>query len=88
MSYAPQPAAQSTQPADNGEYQSLNSVAGPTAPTASQVTVERASSESGFDWGDAGIGAGAMLALSLVAVGGGLLAVGYRKGHPQPAATG
>ncbi len=81
--------AQSAQPAENGgEYRSPNSITGSTAPSASQVTVERVSSESGFDWGDAGIGAGAMLALSLVAVGGGLLVVGYRKGHPRPAATG
>jgi hypothetical protein len=40
--------------------------------------VRTISGDSGFDWGDAGIGAGAGLALSVIAVGG-ALAVSQRR---------
>lgn len=53
------------------------------APT--QVTVERASS-NGFDWGDAGIGAGAAFAITVIGVGAGL-ALTNRSGRAQRQTT-
>ena len=50
--------------------QPLSQVNDPSAPPATVVTVTPGN--SGFDWGDAGIGAAGGLALSLVALGGGL----------------
>jgi hypothetical protein len=39
---------------------------------------------SGFDWGDAGIGAGSMLALTLIGLGG-VLAATNRRGRQTQA---
>ena len=58
--------------------QPLSPVTNRTAPPATVVRVSAAT--GGFDWGDAGIGAAGGLALSLVAIGGGL-AVSQRR-HP------
>ena len=52
-------------------------------PAAAVVSVE---ADDGFDWGDAGIGAGVLLAVVLLGVGGVML-VGHRRGSgPTPLA--
>jgi hypothetical protein len=53
--------------------------AAPTAAQAPAPVIQESS--TGFEWGDAGIGAAGMLALVLLAVGAGLLAVRHRHGH-------
>jgi hypothetical protein len=57
---------------------------------APEVTVVKvadpAPTGSGFDWGDAGIGAGGLLGLILVGLGG-TAAVAHRKATPRPTAT-
>jgi hypothetical protein len=40
-----------------------------------------AEASTGFEWGDAGIGAAGMLAIVLLVVGGGMLGVRYRHSH-------
>jgi hypothetical protein len=55
--------------------------------TAPRVTVVKVAetpqvSSGGFDWGDAGIGAGGVLALVLIAVGGSLMVTHRRRGGP------
>lgn len=56
--------------------------------TVVEIPVASPSGEGGLDWGDAGIGAGAMLGLVLLAAGG-ALAVTHRKGpRDRPATTG
>ena len=52
--------------------------ADPGAPTYATPTVIKVGSSSGFDWGDAGIGAGGMLAVVALA-GGGLVLVSRRR---------
>jgi hypothetical protein len=47
---------------------------------ASQAVVQAQAAQSGFDWGDAGIGAAGGLALAMLGLGGGLLI--YRQ-RPQ-----
>jgi hypothetical protein len=73
----PQPAANPTvQP--NPDQQ-------PAASTTPAVIVRTGPASSGFDWGDAGIGAAGGLALSMIGLGG-ALAVSQRRtrrtGHP------
>ena len=46
--------------------------------------VESVPSSTGLDWGDAGIGAGAMLGLTLVGLGGTLAVVHRRHRAPRP----
>jgi hypothetical protein len=46
--------------------------------------VESVPSSTGLDWGDAGIGAGAMLGLTLVGLGGTLAVVHRRHREPRP----
>jgi hypothetical protein len=61
--------------------------------SAPRVTVVKApqstGTSSGFDWGDAGIGAGAVAALILLGLGGGLVSTHRRRGgrRPQRSAT-
>ena len=56
--------------------------------TVVKVPVASPTADSGLDWGDAGIGAGAMLGLVLLAAAG-ILAVSHRRGtSSRPAATG
>ena len=43
--------------------------------------------ERGFDWGDAGIGAAAMLALFGIAAGAALIVTGRRRGRSVRVAT-
>ena len=47
------------------------------------VRVVQVGADSGFNWGDAGIGAGGLLALVAIASGA-LVATGYRPGARQP----
>ena len=62
---------------------------GPGAPKVTFVEVPvAAASESGLDWGDVGIGAGAMLGLILLGSAG-MLAATHRKGSGgRPATSG
>jgi hypothetical protein len=60
------------------------------APHASEppsVRVVRVAGSSGFDWGDAGIGAGGMAGLIAIGVGASLAGAGRRSrgGSPRPA---
>jgi hypothetical protein len=66
-----------SQPAD-----SSSRVAASTAP----VRIVHVSPKPGFDWGDAGIGAGAALAVALIGVGG-AVAVTNRRRRAPPATT-
>ena len=55
-------------------------VAGQITVPATQPTIVRVSeSNDGFDWGDAGIGAGGAFALSIIGLGGALV-VSQRRG--------
>ena len=53
----------------------------PTPATVPQAVVRVQTPQGGFDWGDAGIGAAGGLALSLIALGGGLAASSQRRGR-------
>ena len=56
------------------------SVAGPaTVPAAPPTIVRVSASNGGFDWGDAGIGAGGGFALSMIGLGGALIASQRRE---------
>ena len=44
-----------------------------------------ATSQTGFDWGDAGIGAAGGIGIAMLATGGGLVAVRMRRDHLDPA---
>lgn len=57
-----------------GSVTALSPPVSSPAPTAEQATA----AGDGFDWGDAGIGAGGMLALTAIA-GGVALSLGYRR---------
>ena len=56
-----------------------------SAPT--QVRVAAASPAAGFDWGDAGIGAGAAFALTMIGLGGAVLVSNRRHAQTRPATT-
>jgi hypothetical protein len=59
----------------------------PAAPSHVVSASTAPASPSGFDWGDAGIGAGATLLL--VSIGGGaIVAIRRTRGRGQPALTG
>jgi hypothetical protein len=51
-----------------------------STPSSPSVT---GSSDSGFSWGDAALGASAMLAIGIVAAGGSLYVRSYRHSHGQ-----
>jgi hypothetical protein len=53
--------------------------AGPDAATRPASAHVDAGSESAFDWGDAGIGAGAALATTMIGLGGALVAGARRR---------
>jgi hypothetical protein len=59
----------------------VNQTSGQQAP----VRVVQAGADNGFDWSDAGIGAGGLLALLAIASGG-LMAVRHRPATGHPAA--
>jgi hypothetical protein len=52
------------------------------------VVIESASSSSGFDWGDATIGAAAAIALLVIAIGGALLVRDLRADRHRIRVTG
>jgi hypothetical protein len=56
-----------------------NAILGAQPSSTQSVPTVSVSTEEGFDWGDAAIGAGAMLALSAI-VAGGVLEVSRRRG--------
>jgi hypothetical protein len=59
----------------------------PTRPVGTPATIVRVSAPNGFDWGDAAIGAGGGIALSIIGLGG-VLAVSQHRTRrtPTPAA--
>jgi cytochrome b561 len=57
-----------------------------TSARSREVRVVNANAGSAFDWGDAGIGAGAAFAVTMIGLGGVLL-VGARRRADQRAAT-
>ncbi len=68
----------------------LDSPTAAPAPQPAPTVIHLATPSGGFDWGDAGIGAGGTLALVTVAAGG-AIAIGNRRGRRrthQPATTG
>lgn len=58
-----------------------------TAPTTSPTIVRVSASTGGFDWGDAGIGAAGGFALSMIVVGGALVASQRRGRHTRGSAA-
>jgi hypothetical protein len=72
---APQPSTSSN---DLRSPDAIAAAADPRTRTYASPTVVKLSSDSGFDWGDAGIGAGGALAVVALA-GGGLLLVSRRR---------
>ena len=58
----------------------------PTPP--SDVQVVPVASGPGFDWGDAGIGAGAAFALTMIGLGGLLLVSNRREARPEATTQG
>jgi hypothetical protein len=63
--------------------QGYGSVGVPTRSSASAAPRSAASPDGSFDWGDAGIGAGSMLAMTIIGVGG-VLAATRRLGRRTP----
>jgi uncharacterized protein YwlG (UPF0340 family) len=76
------PSVASAQPVGEtlGTYQS--------GPAVDPVVIESASSSSGFDWGDATIGAAAAIALLVIAIGGALLVRDLRADRHRIRVTG
>ena len=60
-------------PTSTGPGSDVSSTNGYDLPRVPATVVRTVSGDSGFDWGDAGIGAGAALGLMLAAIGGTLL---------------
>ena len=54
---------------------------------APELRVVDASQRTGFDWGDAEVGAAAGVALSALAAGGALLAASRRRARPERSAA-
>jgi hypothetical protein len=61
----------------------ISSAPGQPSHYPTQLRVVEVSSASGFDWGDAAIGAGAAIALAMIAVGGAMAS--HRARHPRTA---
>jgi hypothetical protein len=57
-----------------------------SAPDVTVIKVVDPPISSGFDWRDAGIGAGGLLGLALIAIGG-TAAVAHRRHRPRAAST-
>jgi hypothetical protein len=73
---------------DKRSPDAIAAAADPRTRTYASPTVVKLSSDSGFDWGDAGIGAGGALAV-LALAGGGLVLVSRRRTtHPRVSPTG
>jgi hypothetical protein len=70
-------------PAWAGEFNVTKNGSYVQVPPKTQVTptiVRVTAGSTGFDWGDAGIGAGAGIAISIIVLGGGMAASGRRTG--------
>lgn len=74
-------AATPTSPKPGSDVSSANGYQAARVPA---TVVRIISGDSGFDWGDAGIGAGAALGLMLAATGGALL-LAHRRTQSRPA---
>jgi hypothetical protein len=81
---APQPRASSN---DLRSPDAIAAAADPRTRTYASPTVVKLSSDSGFDWGDAGIGAGGALAVVALAGGGLVLVSRRRTTHPRVSPT-
>jgi hypothetical protein len=53
--------------------------------TMPQAAVRIQTPQTGFDWGDAAIGAAGGIGIAMLAAGGGLVAVRMRREHLDPA---
>ena len=53
--------------------------------TVPQAAVRIQTPQTGFDWGDAAIGAAGGIGIAMLAAGGGLVAVRMRRDHLDPA---
>jgi hypothetical protein len=71
-------------PAGGSDYSSLNAITGPS-PNQPTFASGSPSANDGFDWGDAGLGAGA--AMALVAFGGAALLTVRRRTTISPSAS-
>jgi hypothetical protein len=58
-----------------------------TLPESRQVRVVNVNADSAFDWGDAGIGAGAAFAVTMIGVGGVLLVSARRRAEQRTATS-
>lgn len=76
--------AASAAPIEQMVPSSKNAAGGDHAPAA-PVRVVQVGADNGFDWGDAGIGAGSVLALAAIASGA-LVAIRHRPGAHHTAA--
>ena len=65
---------------------SPSSAANAAKTTVPQAAVRIQTSQTRFDWGDAGIGAAGGIGIAMLAAGGGLVAVRVRRDHLDPAA--
>jgi hypothetical protein len=83
---AAQPAVQSVQPNPDQQTQVATNTRQPIASTPA-VIVRVSAAKSGFDWGDAGIGAAGALGLSLIALVGWLAASRHRARRTGSLAT-
>ena len=81
---AQQPSASSN---DLRSPDAIAAAADPRTRTYASPTVVKLSSDSGFDWGDAGIGAGGILAVVALAGGGLVLVSRRRTTHPRVSPT-
>jgi hypothetical protein len=70
----------------HGADYSAYDVGNPSTPP-SEIPVAPVASNPGFDWGDAGIGAGAAFALTMIGLGGLLVFSNRRHRAEQPAPT-
>jgi hypothetical protein len=66
----------------------LNPRPATSTPPQPAIQIVRVSTPSGFDWGDASIGAAGALGLSMVAIGGGLLIAARRSRAPARVGSG
>jgi hypothetical protein len=73
----------------NGSYVAVNPHATNPTPSGNTPTtiVRIAAPDSGFDWGDAGIGAAGGLALTLIGVGGAFAVSGHRARRTSRSVT-
>jgi hypothetical protein len=74
-----------SEPSTESGYSSLNSISGSPSETPTLVSGSPASTGDGFDWGDAALGAGAVMAL--VAFGGAALLTVRRRTAMSPSAS-